>query len=483
MKNCNLIILSLILLGFFSCRKATKEISETVVTEAIEKTAKGISKETGEKSLKALTKGELKYIEWSDLLKIIKKDNLNLYESLSKLDKNFQKKIGKAIQSDHDFYSALVSSNILVDEFEVFVKNAPKAIDNIDVFKYFAKSRDLERRFGIHNVIGNITLKEETGIIKFIDKGDNSIIGEMRDGIFLIKKPFKSGSKLLDNNSILKKSLISNSVYKIKGANGLTYLYHVDYLGRFSKIEAKAINANELSSNVIFAKENFTLGSEWIAKLRKVRQTSKGNDIDATLVFKYADDGTTPIAVKADITANNKRMISESFENLDNIYSKTFSTAENASLLEIFGSKAGLTAKKKSDLLSEMGQDEELAKLIHSNPEFNIKRWLNTRNHVDQKLLAKDGNGLVKNGRVYAGNVYYFNPHLNRGLKARIERKGFAELKKFGKLSYDDLLRLDKIYPEGVPFNKQGYPDFTKVAFRGKDGRPLKNQYRNTFWR
>ena len=476
MKNfkSTLLLLISIFLIFTSCKRAGKEIGEKLYKESTEKVAKGLLNEPSEKTLKSLTKKELRSLDWDDLIKIIRKENLNLAEALSRLDGSFQKKIGKAIQSDYEFYSALVSSNTFVDEFVVFTKNAPKAADNINVFKYFVKCRDLERRFGVHNSLGNLAIKEESGIIKFFNKADKSIIGEMRDGVFIIKEPFKTGGTLLDNNSILKKTLIPNSVYKIKGANGLTYLYHVDDLGRFSKVEAKGISAKELTSNVIYAKENFNLGSEWIAKLKKVSQTSKGNDIDATLVFKYADDGTTPLAVKADIKACNKKIISESFENLDNLSRKAFSTADNASLLDKFATKTGLSIEKKGSLLKEMGEDEELAKLIHSNPEFNIKRWLNTRNHVNQNLLAKDGNGTVKNGRVYAGNVYYFNPHLNRGLKARIEKKGFAELKKFGKLSNEDLLRLDKLYPDGVPFNKQGYPDFTKVAFKGKDGKPLK---------
>lgn len=474
-RSFSVLLIFTIALNFISCKKVAKEFSEKALTETTEKAAKELSKEATEKSLKALTKKEIKNIDWSELLKIIKKEDLNLYESISKLDRSFQKKLGKAINSDFEFYNALISSNTAIDEFLVFTQNSSKAMRNIDLFKYFTKSRDLERRFGVPNVIGNITLKEESGIIKILNNSDNSIMGELRDGVFFIRKPFKTGTNLLDKNSILKKTLIPNSVYKIKGINGLSYLYHVDDFGRFSKIEAKCINADELASNVILAKENFNLGSEWTSKLKKVRQTSKGNDIDASLIFKYADDGMTPLTVKADIKAANKRIVSESFENLDNLSRKVFSTAENASVLERFATKTGLTVKKKADLLSEMGQDEELAKLIHSNPELNIKRWLNTRNHVDKSKLARTAKGrMVPNGQVYAGNTYYFNPHLNSGLKARLKNGGTINLKKFGKLTYEDLIRLDKLYPDGVPFTKEGYPDFAKVAFKGKNGKTLK---------
>ena len=457
-----------------SCKKTSKEMLEKISVETVEKLAKESSQEGAEKTLKSITKKEIRSLDWKDFLKIISKENINLAEAISKLDSSFQKQIAKAIKNDYDFYSALISSNTIVDEFIIFTKYAPKATDNIDLFRHFVKCKDLERRFGINNAFGNVAIKEESGIVKFFNTGDNSLIGELRDAIFLIKEPFKAGSNLIDNSSILKKTLIPNSIYKIKGANGLTYLYHVDDLGRFSKIEAKCINAKELTSNVIFAKENFNLGSEWMAMLKKISQTSKGNDIDATLVLKYADDASTPLAVKAEVKANNKKIVSRSFENLDHSSKKLITTADNASLLDKFASKTGLSVEKKGALLKEMSEDEELSKLIQANPELNIKRWLNTRNHVDKNMLARDGNGVVKNGRVYAGNVYYFNPHLNSGLKARIEKKGFAELKKFGKLSYEDLIRLDKIYPEGVPFTKQGYPDFTKVAFKDNKGKPLK---------
>lgn len=457
-----------------SCKKSGKEIVEKITTETTEKTAKGITKEASEKTLKTLTKKELRSIDWKDLMNLIRKENINLADALSRLDGSFQRKIGKAIQSDYDFYSAFISSNSLLDEFSLFTKNAPKAADNIYIFKYFAKCRDLERRFGVHSALGNIEIKEEMGVIKFFNKADNTVIGEFRDGIFQIKEPFNAGKNLLGQNSILKKTLIPNAVYKIKGTNGMTYLYHIDDLGRFSKIEATGIDANELLSNVVLAKENLNLGTDWSKKIRTVRQTSKGNDIDATIILKYADDGTTPLAVKADIKANNKQVISESFENLDYVAKNAYTTAENSSLLKKFASKTGLSTKKMADLLEEMGQDEELAKLIHSNPELNIRRWLNTRNHVDKSKVARTANGrMVPNGQVYAGNVYYFNPHLNSGLMARLKKYGTINLKKFGSLTYDDLIKLDKLYPDGVPFTKKGYPDFSKVAFKDKNGQTL----------
>ena len=64
---------------------------------------------------------------------------------------------------------------------------------------------------------------------------------------------------------------------------------------------------------------------------------------------------------------------------------------------------------------------------------------------------------------------------MNSGLKARLKKgNGLAILKTESPLSYDDLVKLDKLYPDGVPFNKEGFPDFTKVPAKGKDGKPIK---------
>lgn len=463
------------MIPFSSCKKAGQELAERVTKESAEKGAKAVVTETSEKTLKTLTKKELRDLDWKAFLKLIKKENLNLAENLSKIDGGLQKKIGKAISSDYEFYTALISSHTLVDEFVVFTNKAPKAAKDINLFKYFVKARDMERRFGVPNSISSFTLNEDMGVIKLINKADNKILGEYKDGIILLKEALHSKSDLLLNNSILKKTLIPNSVYKIKGANGLSFLYHVDDFGRFSKIETKGINGDQLISNVIYAKENLNLGKDWNSLLKKVRQTSRGNDINATLVFKYADDGSTPLAVKADITIQNKKIVSQSFENLENVSNKVYTIGENSKILDNIASKVELSSKKKADLLNEMAQDDGLAKLIHANPELNVKRWLNTRNHVDQTKVAKTATGrFVPNGRVYAGNTYYFNPHLNSGLNARLKNGGTINLKKFGSLSYEDLIKLDRLYPDGVPFTKEGFPDFTKVAFKDKNGEALR---------
>lgn len=285
MKIYKLFILLLVslMIPFSSCKKAGKELAERITKESAEKVTKEVATETSEKTLKALSKKELRNLDWKTLLKMIKKENLNLAEALSKIDGGLQKKISKAITSDYDFYSALISSHSIVDEFIVFTNKAPKAAKDINLIKYFVKARDMERRFGVPNSVSAITIAEDMGVIKLLNKTDGKVVGEYKDGVIILKDFLQSNGDLLDKNSLLKKTLIPNSVYRIKGANGLSFLYHVDDLGRFSKIETKGISANQLVSNVVYAKENLNLGNEWNSMLKKVRQSSRGNDIDATI--------------------------------------------------------------------------------------------------------------------------------------------------------------------------------------------------------
>ncbi len=48
-----------------------------------------------------------------------------------------------------------------------------------------------------------------------------------------------------------------------------------------------------------------------------------------------------------------------------------------------------------------------------------------------------------------------------------------ATLKKAGILSREQLEELDRLFPNGVPFSKSGFPDFTGVAAKGTDGKPI----------
>lgn len=196
-------------------------------------------------------------------------------------------------------------------------------------------------------------------------------------------------------------------------------------------------------------------------KLENTCRTSAVKILNRSPHATYADGMRTSMAVA------KKDMASQTGKRFESSFVKSTTIADNAKVVRRFSSKYRLSSDKQAKLIKEMDDDAGLAKLINENPELNIRRWLNTRNSVNKDLITRTRNGgFPPNAKAYAGNVYYFNPHLNSGLKARLERShGMVS-----NLSYDDLVKLDKKYPNGVPFTKEGFPDFTKVAMKDKNG-------------
>lgn len=73
-----IVLFGLFILVLTSCKKSGKEVLEKITSETVEKTAKGVSKEGTEKTLKTLTRKELRSLDWDKLLMIIRHENLNL---------------------------------------------------------------------------------------------------------------------------------------------------------------------------------------------------------------------------------------------------------------------------------------------------------------------------------------------------------------------------------------------------------------------
>lgn len=149
---------------------------------------------------------------------------------------------------------------------------------------------------------------------------------------------------------------------------------------------------------------------------------------------------------------NEKNVAERSGENI----AKKFAREENEAIVAKYAEKAGLNKSLQNKLLREMSANDRLAELIHNDPEFNIKRWKNTRNHVDKLKLTRDARGKAPtNANNYAGNTFYFEPGLNNNVAAALRTKG-----KYNDCTLEDLVKLDKEFPNGVPFTKEGFPDF-----------------------
>jgi hypothetical protein len=451
-----------------SCKKVTRSFGSTVSEKA--------TKEIGQEASKSLSEKTLRKMDWDDVVDYVKKENSPLSESLEELDKKTRKMLLNAFHDDVRFFNSLLTPQYnLVNDYKIFTKNAPKLANDINFLKMFAKSKYEAKRFGAVDLFDNIVIKEQNGFVLFLRKEGQQEIARYRYGIIELSNSLIKGSKISES-SLLRYQLLPNSTYKVRGKDGLLYLFNIDNFGRVSSVKANYISPNDISTNVFNRNFDIYLGNEWDSSLKQLRQASKGNDVELNVVYKYADNSNTPKYAIIEANIRGKKQFKKTFENIDKSSGRRFTVASNNEILRINGKTCQLSAEQEAKLLEEMNADEGLAKLIHEDPLFNIERWKTTRNHVDESFIVLTSKGRVPpNARTYAGNVYYFNPHLNPALKARLERgKQFVSLKKEIGLTYDDLIKLDKMYPNGVPFSKEGYPDFTKVAFKDKNGNPMR---------
>ncbi len=465
MAHSNKFLIGIALLSFFSltaCKKVAKDVAENVTEKTI---AKEITKETAEDYIEKIGKKELKTLKWVDLYSALTKEMPSLTRAIDNLDVSVREAFQKIINKDLKFVKALTTSNTIIDECQVYSKDAPRLMKDANFMRMFIKS-DIARKEGRTCIIDNLIAKEEKGFVKFYSIKTNNLIADYRDGIINVY-----------DRSIMSNELIPNSCYIIKNASGKKCLYNVDDLGRIYSVEAKNITPDEIVSEIINSTGNNDFGPDWDKTLRSIKQSSPNNDVNIKCIFSYADDNeVAPKYARVNADVRGKTIVSTSFENKAKRIGNVFSAEENNEIIKKYSSKLKLSPEKCQRLLSEMNADNGLAALIHENPEFNIERWMKTRNRVDQNLIVRSPKGkMPQNAIVYAGNVYFFNPHLNSGLQARLRRgNGFADLRGMKNLSYDDLLKFDKLYPDGVPFTKQGFPDFSNVAAKGRDGKPIR---------
>lgn len=460
----HILLCTFLITNLCSCKSIVKRINKETIGEVVEESAEAAAKKGGKSIAKKTSKRFVRNMKWDDVIRILRKENPTLSRSIERFSGSTKKRIASVINIDDRFFTSLRSSRTLADEYSIFTESAPKLADNVDFFRTFAKSDYNGKNLGKTNVFKNIVAKEAKGTVKFFDKNTGSLIADYSDGIIKLSNI----ERIIPDNNLVKGELIPNSLYKMKGANGLEYAFSVDNLGRVLQVDAKNVSPDELITNVLRRDGYVDLGPEWNSSFRKLKQTSKGNDVSATITFKYADDGVTPQYAHVEASTSGKNRVSQSFSNISK-------ASKNEATVKHVARTLGISPEKQNSLLREMSEDVELEKLININPEFNIQRWLNTRNHVNVSLIAVTPKGeFPKNAKVYAGNTYYFNPHLNSGLMARLKRGGnTVDLRGMKTLSTEDLILLDKKYPQGVPFSKQGFPDFSYVAAKGSDGNPI----------
>ena len=468
MKICkwrNVVVLCVCMctaLSFSSCKKLFGKVAKEFAEETMEESTEAFAKKGGRKTLREMSEKAVKNLSDKDFATFLKRDFPYLDNSLSRLDNAMQKNILKEMKQRPDLLEKMISNKTLVDAYIIKVRDVPDLAGNFNFFRFFVE----------HNgKLENIVIKQGEGFVGFYRTGSNDLMARYKDGVMYINDAFDKYNPRLLNNELLNKELMPNTLYRIKGKMGLSYTRQTDNLGRVVFVQAERINPDELTTNIIRRDNDVNLGQEWVAQFKKIKQASRGDDVSAKVRFKYDGDSHSPSVVDVQLNAVSTK-VDGKFVNTTLKVAKKYTPKQNEKLLKKFAGIYNLSEKKRQSLLDDMNTNPELADLIQKDHK-NIGRWLSTRNPVNEKLVARTANGrMVPNGRVYAGNTYFFAPALNQGLNARLRRKnGLAALKKAGIKSREDLIALHKEFPEGIPFNKRGFPDFTIASYK-VNGKP-----------
>lgn len=337
----------------------------------------------------------------------------------------------------------LSAPNSIVEQFLAKTADCPLARKNLNLLSFFTENKLIAKNNNAADFFNAVDLVEDLNAVKFIRKSDKLELAKLRDGVLSISDDFPFNET----------NLIPNTLYKLKNQK-----FQTDKLGRVLTINTDNISPNEITSIIKTHNEDLILSSDFDAELKKIKQRSNLSEYSVSIKNRYADDDLfSPSDLEITIKQKNT-VILDRFKcgNLN----KDALLSEANSFLKNYESLIG-SADKQKKLLADMKSDADLAKLIKDNPEKNITRYLNSHNHVDQSKIQLVNGKIPINARTYAGNTFYFNPSLNPKLKARLDN---GQLK----MSKEQLLALDRLYPNGVNCSKEGLFDFSSVAY--KDG-------------
>ena len=448
------------LFTFSSCKKVGREVLEETTEEFGEESGENLLKYSPKKAIRELSEEAIE----KDAKVAIKTlcESSELFNILwKKQSSQVQEVVTEALEKQPRIINSLYEDPSLIDKY--VSRYSDDALKKPSFFNYFVECiRQAKSKFGFSQ-LDKIDFISGEEVVKIVRKKDRKILGYLEDGIMRIQLP--DAAEDIFRHELISEALIPGITYKVLALDGkLKYVLRTDQLGRIIEIEGKNIGRTQLLSNVlhitgknidlpIYVKSGKPKG--WDAKVKIFYSEKK--EIPQTAKIELRNEGSLEAA----------ELVSNSVKHLHRGVSDIVKIAE----------AKGLSKEQVAKLLKEVEKKPGLAELIRENPD-NIQRWLNTRNHVNKSLVAKTEKGrYVPNGKTYAGNTYYLNPNLNDELAARLRDparggEGFVQLKSGKKLSYEDLVEFDRKYPNGIPFSKEGFPDFSKVAYK-KNSQPV----------
>lgn len=438
----------LLCLSFGSCRQAAKKLVKETAEEGAEAVAERgasrMARELGEEMIEQDAKQFIKRLASEDKL---------FKETWEALPDVLRKSTEDVLQRDPRLRSVLVS-NATSFFSELQARGSKNLMKSPDLVAFFAEGfKRSERNYGFNPLRALEFMDDGRGVKIFTHvSGKKQVLGEMKDGI--LSMHLMDDAEDLFRQPLLKGGLIPNTSYKIKTVGGeLKYTVRTDALGRVSSLEGTGLSKHQLEQNVLRFREGVNFSP-------KGRIGSSGSKVDVKVRYTYTKGSEVPEVANVRLKDGKKTVN-------DVISNKSVAKEVNSLPLADVVKRQGLPAKEQQKLLKECEQNPRLRDLIHQDPATTVQRWRNTRNHVDKSLVARTPSGKLVPNASYAGNTYYFEPALNAKLADRLKRGGgYINLDGTNRLSVEDLIKLDKQFPEGIPFSKSGFPDFGAVAYK-----------------
>lgn len=367
---------------------------QSVATEATEGGAA--------KGVRNIGKEALTELSIDDLFKLIEKGKPNLAQRISRMDKNTQRLLGKALQEDAAFLKTFMASNTLLDEYAIYAKEAPLLAKDINFLRAFAKTKE-----GISWKI--LKAKGNNNCTNFFDPATNKIVALYKNGVVTLYEPFKLGPKkmlLLKDASLLKVELIPNAVYKINGEKGLSYLFNVDNIGRCYLVKASNIWPDQIWNNIVHRNCDTYFGREWISEYKKMDKIRTG-DFDISYRVSYMDDGMVPAFGHIDITYKAKPYLSKTYRNWTSADFAKIRSSSKPSYQYVDGIVYNAARKSNPNIMSDLDLNSSSdPSVLRKNMECFINRDKNAKSMNDWEAEIAEYFGVTRAEahHVVAGN-------------------------------------------------------------------------------
>ncbi len=305
-----LFVLFVILGNLSSCKNGAKRIVKEMTEESVETLAERTSRRVITESMEGMGQRLFASMDADAVMRLLLSENVFLESSLKTLGRDFKKVFAASIKQDGVLYEAFSSSRTLMDEFLLYVEDAPQVARDMDFLKSYAKSDYMSRMTRRINPYSAIVLREEKGITRLVDKETGEMLADYKDHIFKIYKK----EALFGKEGLVQTPLVPDAIYKLEDGSGL--LFSTDNLARVKNLQVTNGKYGDLQENLQSLINGADFGPQWRDQLRKLSQVGDKH-VSAECSFMYDGVHNAPVYMHVDMGIEGIPKIKNSFENID----------------------------------------------------------------------------------------------------------------------------------------------------------------------